>query len=101
MALVKVQGRGQVTIPTKFREALRIEAGCTLMLQQVAERRFVVEVIPRRLPEDFPTYDVDVDMDKVREAMGRAIAEQAYPGFGPREAVGAARREAAASLEGK
>ena len=99
MALVKVQGRGQVTIPAKFREALDIEAGCTLMLQQTGERRFTVEVIPRRTLADFPTFDVDVDMEHVREQMGQDIADRVYPRQDPREVLDMAQREAAASRE--
>ncbi|MDA8345607.1 MAG: AbrB/MazE/SpoVT family DNA-binding domain-containing protein [Thermaerobacter sp.] len=83
MALVKVQGRGQVTIPAKFREALGIEPGYTLLLQQLGERQFVVEVIPTWSLDDFPKVDVEVDMAKIREEMGRAIAERVYPGEPP------------------
>lgn len=95
MALVKVQGRGQVTIPAKFREALTIEAGCTLMLQQVGTRKFMVEVIPLRTLADFPKVDVAVDMHQIREEMGQDIADRVYPG--PGEDL--ARREAAAAQE--
>ena len=99
MALVKVQGRGQVTIPAKFREALDIETGYTLMLQQTGERRFTVEVIPRRTLADFPTFDVDVDMEHVREQMGQDIADRVYPRHDPREVLDMAQREAAATQE--
>lgn len=79
MALVRVGTRGQVTIPAKFRQELGIEPGCKLMLQQVGERRFVVEVIPQRALDDFPKVDVEVDMDEVREEMGQAIADRVCP----------------------
>jgi len=105
MALVKVQARGQVTLPSKFREALGIEPGHVLMLQQAGERRFLVEVIPRKQLVDFPTYDVDVDMRQVREDMGKEIADRVCrPGdsiHDIRRVVRAARGEAAASLEAK
>lgn len=80
MALARVGARGQVTIPVRFRKALGIEAGCTLVLQQVGNRKFMVEVIPLRTIDDFPTVDVIVDMHRIREEMGQEIADRVYPG---------------------
>lgn len=96
MALIKVQGRGQVTIPAQFREALGIKAGYTLLLQQLSERKFIVNVIPQRTSADFPTVDIDIDMEQIREDMGRSISDEVYPVEAPQEAL-AARREAAAT----
>lgn len=99
MALVKVQGRGQITLPAKFRQALGIETGYTLMLQQTGERRFTVEVIPRRTLADFPTFDVDVEMEDVRGQIGQDIADRVYPRRDPRDPRDMAQSEAAATRE--
>lgn len=79
IALVGVGARGQVTLPAKFRKALGIEAGGKLLLQQDGERRFVVEVIPTWALEDFPKIEGEIDMAKIREEMGREIADRAWP----------------------
>lgn len=50
--------RGQITIPVKFREELGI--GYSLLLQQLGERKFMVNFIPHRTPADFPTVDIDI-----------------------------------------
>lgn len=80
MALTKVQGRGQVTIPSKFREALGIESGCLLLMRQVDTQRFLVDVLPIQPLDSFPIYDGEIDMEKVREEMGQEIAREVYPG---------------------
>ena len=99
MAIVKVQGRGQITIPAKFREKLGIESGYALLLRQIGERQFIVNVIPHRTPADFPTVDIDVDMDQIREEIGRTIANEVYPGEQPEDVLAADREAAAAMAE--
>ena len=81
MALIKARNCGELTIPSAFRGALYMEPGCRLMCVQVAPRRFAVEVIPRRVPEDFPTFDVS--MGEIRDAMGQEIAQQALRDIEP------------------
>jgi bifunctional DNA-binding transcriptional regulator/antitoxin component of YhaV-PrlF toxin-antitoxin module len=78
MALIKVRGRGRITIPEKFRKALGIETGCMLLLRQVGDQQFIVDVLPTQSLESFPIFDGEVDMAKIREEMGRDIAGRAY-----------------------
>ena len=91
VAVVRVQGRGQLTLPASFRKAVGVKPGDVLLLEEQGPGHFEVRVLSRRSLLDFPRVDAKgFDMRSAREEMECELAEQALDGpqgtaDGPRE----------------
>lgn len=78
VAVVRVQGRGQLTLPASFRKAVGVKPGDVLLLEERGPGHFEVRVLSRRSLLDFPRVDVEgFDMRSAREEMERELAEEA------------------------
>ena len=86
MAVVRVQGRGQLTLPASFRKAVGVRPEDVLLLEERGPGHFEVRVLSRRSLLDFARVDVKgFDMRSAREEMERELAEGAIdspPGTG-------------------
>ena len=81
VAVVRVQGRGQLTLPAAFRKAVGVKPGDVLLLEERGPGHFEVRVLSRRSLLDFPRVDVKgFDMRSAREEMERELAEEAMDG---------------------
>lgn len=75
VAVVRVQGRGQVTLPAAFRKAVGVRPGDVLLLEERGPGHFEVRVLSRRSLLEFPRLQVDdFDMRSAREEMERELA---------------------------
>lgn len=78
VAVVRVQGRGQLTLPAAFRKAVGVKPGDVLLLEERGPGHFEVRVLSRRSLLEFPRVKVDeFDMQAVREEMEQELAEDA------------------------
>ncbi len=98
VAVVRVQGRGQLTLPAAFRKAVGIKPGDVLLLEERGPGHFEVRVLSRRSLLDFPRVDVaGFDMRSAREEMERALAAEAIET--PQNRSNGARREVAVTRD--
>ena len=71
MAPVRVQGRGQLTLPAAFRKAVGIRPGDVLLLEERGPGRFEARVPSRRSLLEFPRVEAEgFDMRAAREEVG-------------------------------
>ncbi len=79
VAVVRVQGRGQFTVPAAFRKAVGVKPGDVLLLEARDPGHFEVRVLSRQSLLDFPRIDAEgFNMRSARDAMERALAEEAF-----------------------
>lgn len=77
VAVVRVQGRGQLTLPASFRKAVGVRPGDVLLLEERGPGHFEVRVLSRRSLLDFPRIDLDhFDMSSAREQMESELAAE-------------------------
>ena len=80
MALAKVLGRGQVTLPRAVRGAAGVRPGDTVLVRVTGPGTITLEVLPRTtLAESLARYAVaePVDVDRLREIAAAEQAEEA------------------------
>ncbi len=78
MATAQMQGRGQVTIPARIREALGLRPGDLLVLRVTGAGRIEAEVLHYRSLSSFleETVESAVALGRLREEMGDALARE-------------------------
>lgn len=78
MVAVKLQERGQFTIPARIRDAIGMKPGDVLLVRPLGPGRLEVEVLSTRPLGEFLKERAagTVDMDKLRVAMGDAIVHE-------------------------
>lgn len=90
VTLVRVQGRGQLTLPAAFRKAVGIRPGDVLLLEQLGPGHFEARVLSRRSLLEFPQVDAErFDMRAAREDMERELAREAMEDLGGLELAAA------------
>ncbi|PZN12809.1 MAG: AbrB family transcriptional regulator [Bacillota bacterium] len=78
VAVVRMQGRGQLTLPAAFRKAVGVRPGDVLLLEERGPGHFEVRVLSRRSLLEFPQVQVDdFDMQSAREEMEQELAGEA------------------------
>ena len=80
MALAKVLGRGQVTLPRAVRGAAGVRPGDMVLVRATGPGTITLEVLPRMtLAESLARYAVaePVDVVRLREAAAAEAAEEA------------------------
>ena len=80
MALVRVQSRGQLTLPAAFCKAVGIRPGDVLLLEEGGPGRFEARVLSRRSLLEFPQVEVEgFDMRAIREQMEQESSQPRRP----------------------
>ena len=80
MAIVRVQGRGQLTLPAAFRKSVGVNPGDVLLLEERGPGHFEVRVLSRRSLLEFPRVELrEFDMRSLREEMEHEMAEEVGP----------------------
>lgn len=93
MSIVRVQSRGQITIPRRIREACGIEPGSELLVYFEDALTFGCRVLPKPadLGEILERYTVDgpgVDVEALREEAAAEMGEEYLRSLEPEVAEG-------------
>ena len=95
VALIRLQERGQFTVPVRVREAVGMRSGDQLLVRALGPGRFEVIAVPRRpLTEFFKGPKANVpDLARLRTDMGADLAGEYLAGRTPTSREVAAARE--------
>lgn len=75
MAIIRLQRRGMLTIPSEIRQKLQLHEGQPMVMRIQDERRIVIEILPALSPDDlFARYPIQDPIDATDWHAGMADA---------------------------